>query len=329
MAPYYWALRLRHRLYDSGKKKSFRSPVRTIVVGNITVGGTGKTPFVEMLLGLLDGRGAAVLSRGYGRKTKGFLEVCTDGTSRQFGDEPLQIKRKFPDVRVAVDADRVEGCRILAEQGAECIILDDAFQHRRLIPDLAIVLVDWSRPVYEDDLLPLGRLRDIPERLEVADVVVVTKCPAYISREDREAWREKLRLREDQTLLFTEIAYCDMEPVFGNVCESRYKYSTKAVSVTAIASDGPFKNYVSSKFELEKTISFGDHHDFSAGDISGMQAVAEHYPNALFLTTEKDAQRLRAVSASLPHTIKKRLYYIPIQARFCFPEDQQTLAGLL
>lgn len=329
MAPYYGILRLRHRLYDSGKKKSFRSPVRTVVVGNVTVGGTGKTPFVEMLLGLLADRGAAVLSRGYGRKTKGFQEVSVDGTPRQFGDEPLQIKRKFPDVTVAVDADRVEGCRILAEKGARCIILDDAFQYRALAADVSIVLVDWSRPVYEDELLPLGHLRDLPERLEAADIVVVTKCPAFFSENDRAEWRMRLKLRDSQALLFTEIAYCDSKPVFPSLVEPRFKYSPKAVVFSGIASDKLFLNYVAMSCEIEKHIAFGDHHNFTSGDIDVILSAAQAHPGAVVLTTEKDAQRLRAIEKNLPMALRQRLFYIPIEARFIFPEDIRTIMEIL
>ena len=190
LAPYYWALKLRHFLYDSGLRKVHRSPVPTICIGNITVGGTGKTPHTEMLLRLLqsrpewEGKNVAVLSRGYGRKSKGFRLIEADDPASMTGDEPLQIKRKFPDTTVAVDRDRMEGCRILAgDDGcspdsighkADLIILDDAFQHRALDADFKIVLMDYGRPVYKDHLLPLGRLRDLPERTSKADIVIVT-----------------------------------------------------------------------------------------------------------------------------------------------------------
>ena len=176
-------LRIRHIAYNKGWKKSFRASTPTICVGNVTVGGTGKTPHVEMLLrrlGVSDKwafRPLAVLSRGYKRKSRGFQIVQPDSSASFAGDEPLQIARKFPGVTVAVDKDRVEGCKKL--QGADLIILDDAFQYRRLIPGLSIVLMDYNRPVYEDKLLPWGRLRDLPSRMQEADIVIVTKCPVY------------------------------------------------------------------------------------------------------------------------------------------------------
>ena len=148
-------LRIRHLLYNKGWKKSFSAPVPTVCVGNITVGGTGKTPHVELLLRLLlaAGKQPAVLSRGYKRKLKGFQQVPADGTAALYGDEPVQIAHKFPEVPVAVDKDRVHGCDQLAAK-ASCIVLDDAFQYRRLQATLNVVLVDYNRPVFKDRLLP-------------------------------------------------------------------------------------------------------------------------------------------------------------------------------
>lgn len=220
LAPYYWTLRLRHLFYDKGWKKVQTAPVPTICVGNIAVGGTGKTPFTELLLkmlgaagaadtagatGMADGgagaagteslaRAAGVLSKGYGRKSKGFLYVTPDGTPGQFGDEPLQIKRKFPDLPIAVCSSRIEGCSRMAGDGCGLIILDDAFQHRALKADCNIVLVEYGRPLRKDHLLPLGRLRDIPERVADADIIIASKCPDDLTAAEREAWLAGLGL---------------------------------------------------------------------------------------------------------------------------------------
>ena len=200
--PYYMVLRLRDRYYSRTGRKAAGAEVPTLCIGNVTVGGTGKTPHVEMVLRLLQqheewgARSLAVLSRGYGRDSTGFQQVIASGSAEAFGDEPLQIKKKFPGVTVAVDENRVEGCDLLVHPDklagrkyakkcwnrdfppAEYIILDDAFQYRKLKATRSVVLVDWSRPVHKDMLLPLGRLRDLPERIYDADVVIVTKCPA-------------------------------------------------------------------------------------------------------------------------------------------------------
>ena len=171
-------------------KKAPGAAVPTICVGNITVGGTGKTPHTEMILRLLQeaGRsGLAVLSRGYKRKSKGFQTVQVDSTAAFAGDEPLQIKRKFPAVDVAVDKNRVEGCAKLVESGASLIVLDDAFQYKKLHASLNVVLVNSHRPIFEDRLLPFGRLRDLPSRIADADVVIVSKCPREMEAEERGA----------------------------------------------------------------------------------------------------------------------------------------------
>ena len=179
-------LSLRHLAYDKGWKKVQKADVPTICVGNITVGGTGKTPHVELLLRLLEFRAVAVLSRGYKRKSRGFRVVQETDTARSVGDEPLQMARKFPSATVAVDKDRLHGCRELAAGHPQVIVLDDAFQYRKLDASLKIVLVDYSRPVFEDRLLPWGRLRDLPSRIRKAHAVVVTKCPSELSDEEKE-----------------------------------------------------------------------------------------------------------------------------------------------
>lgn len=207
--PYSLTLACRHALYNIGLFKSHKAAVPTICVGNITVGGTGKTPHTEMILRMLledeqwQDKNIAVLSRGYKRKSKGFQQVVLDGTTEDYGDEPLQIKRKFPQVTVAVDKSRKEGCMFLSNPDllqtskkarrcihkdmpkADLIILDDAFQHRAIKPTLSIVLVDYGRPTFKDHLLPIGRLRDLPERIAAADIVIVTKCPSYIDEEEK------------------------------------------------------------------------------------------------------------------------------------------------
>ena len=193
--PYYAILKLRNSLYDKGIRKIHRAEVPTICVGNIAAGGTGKTPHTEMILRELlssskwRGKSIAVLSRGYRRESKGFQQVKENGSATMFGDEPMQIKKNFPEVTVAVDKNRIEGCRFLthpeelksSRSGRRCwekdmpaadiIVLDDAFQYRKLRADLNIVLVDYNHPLHKDHLIPLGRLRDLPERIEDADII--------------------------------------------------------------------------------------------------------------------------------------------------------------
>ena len=324
-------LRLRHLAYNKGWKKSFKADVPTICVGNITVGGTGKTPHVEMLLRQLrvsDRWGfkpLAVLSRGYKRKSRGFQTVQPDSSASFAGDEPLQIARKFHGVTVAVDKNRVEGCRKL--EGADLIVLDDAFQYRRLQPSLSIVLVDFNRPVYEDRLLPYGRLRDLPSRLYAADIVIVTKCPPELDSWTRQEMRRKLSLKPEPKLFFTSIKYASPEPVFPEA-DPRYTYSSKVILVSGIANNAPLRSYLSDSYKIVKRLEYKDHHRFTKADVRAMAAAVKETPTACVMTTEKDAQRLREAKA-VPDALKQRLFYLPIEAAFISPEDEKAFVEVL
>ena len=217
--PYWLTLKVRHFLFDNGIRKVYTPEVPSICIGNITVGGTGKTPHTEMLVRTLledeqwQGKNIAVLSRGYKRKSKGFQQVVADGRAIDFGDEPLQIKKKFPVVTVAVDSSRKEGCMFLTDpesvktskKGRRCIhkdfpkadliLLDDAYQHRKVKAGVSIVLVDYSRPIFKDHLMPLGKLRDLRERIAAADIIIVSKCPKYIDGWEKSNWAVALGLQ--------------------------------------------------------------------------------------------------------------------------------------
>lgn len=331
-------LALRHFFYDKGWKKSFRASVPTICVGNITVGGTGKTPHTELVLRkLLQSddwaySNLAVLSRGYKRKGKGFQVVSREeGSARQYGDEPLQMARKFPVVTVAVDKDRVRGCETLAAGGsvpsAELIVLDDAFQYRRLKADLNIVLVDYNRPVQKDLLLPWGRLRDLKSRMKAADIIIVTKCPAYLDDWERSRWAKQLRLAPEQKLYFSTLTYGAMEPVFPEG-DPRYIYSKRLVLFTGIANDAPLRNFLSDSYKIVRRIGFPDHHRFTRADVRTLRAAMKAHPTACLVTTEKDAQRIVDVK-NMPEDLRKRMFMIPVQACFLTPEEDAAFTETL
>lgn len=337
---YRLVLSLRNARYKGGRH-SIKAPVPTVCIGNITVGGTGKTPHAEMLLRLLLGserwgsRRIALLSLGYKRRSKGFQEVPFNGTTALCGDEPLQIKRKFPPVTVAVCKDRVAACEKLAEDGAELILLDDAYQYRRLKADLNIVLSPYDRPVTEDSLLPTGRLRDLPGRLYEADVVIVTKCPYALEAQEKADMAHTLgfesydpntflALHKGRTipLLFTGINYERPVPVFEEG-DSRYTYSQKLVLFSGIADDAQLRNYLSDNYKIVEHIHFPDHHAYTRSDLRTLRAAMRHNPTAAFATTEKDAQRLRDL-AKLPEELKARLFYFPINVDF-FSDGEREL----
>jgi len=342
-------LRIRHWLYDKGWKKSFPAAVPTVCVGNLTVGGTGKTPHVELLLRLLLGAGQqpAVLSRGYKRKLKGFQAVPADGTAARYGDEPVQIAHKFPQVAVAVDQDRVHGCAQLTachpepspchpepspchperSRGISCVVLDDAFQYRRLQATLNVVLVDYNRPIFKDCLLPWGRLRDLPGRLKAAQAVIVTKCPAEVSDEERALWRKNLKLTQEQPLFFTTLQYIAAQPVFPEA-DKHYLYAKQCTVVTGIANDAPLRRYLSDTYKILQHLQFPDHHAYGKGDLRRIAGAVKASATSCLITTEKDAQRLRDCK-NVPQSVRERLFYIPVEAAFLTPEEQEAFCRLL
>lgn len=365
LAPYFIALKIRHFLYDKSIRKSVSAEVPTICIGNITVGGTGKTPHTEMVIRLLQStpglkeKKIAVLSRGYKRKSKGFQQVMA-GTDADFaGDEPLQIKNKFPEITVAVDADRVEGCDFLchpeklesSKKGKKClnkdfpapdvIILDDAFQHRALKPALSILLIDWNRPVHKDSLIPIGRLRDLKERTLAADIIIVSKCPSYIEEEEMHKWLKSLGIKDfdeksregvnksgkRQTVLFSTIGYDTPEPVFPEG-DTRYVYAQRAVAFTGIANDRPFLKHLKGTYMLMGHIGFGDHHKFTASDIAAIKKSSDANPTAIVMTTEKDSQRVIGLK-NIPESLKQRMFRVPIKVSFLSEEESEAFLNRL
>jgi tetraacyldisaccharide 4'-kinase len=324
-------LAIRHFFYDKGWKKSQEASVPTVCIGNITVGGTGKTPHTEMVLRKLlhsddwAYSNLAVLSRGYKRKSKGFQLVPRDGTALLYGDEPLQMAKKFPAVTVAVDKDRVRGCGKLAD--AHLIVLDDAFQYRRLKADINVVLVDYNRPVHKDTLLPWGRLRDLKSRLKAADMVIVTKCPAYVDDWERSQWVKYLRLSPEQKLFFTTLTYGAPEPVFPEG-DARYTYSKRLVLFTGIANDAPLRSYLSDTYKIVRRIGFPDHHKYTRADIGTLKAAVKEFPTACLVTTEKDAQRIVDVK-NVPEELRLRMFQIPVEAAFLTPEEDAAFTETL
>ena len=349
--PYWLTLKLRHLMYDCGLKKVHTAEVPTICVGNITVGGTGKTPHTEMIVRTLledpywGSKHIAVLSRGYKRATKGFQQVVCDGTAKEFGDEPLQIKRKFPSVTVAVDKSRKRGCGFLSNPElmltsrkarkcmhkdfpkADIIILDDAFQHRALKPSVSVVLVDYSRPTFKDHLMPLGKLRDLRERISAADIVVVSKCPRFMDPWERSKWTENLKIRDDQHLFFTSIGYDHAQAVFPEG-DPHYIYTHRLILVSGIANDRPLRTYLTDSYKIIRHFDFPDHHKFGRADIATIRRAADAYPTSVVMTTEKDCQRIRDCKG-ISDNLKKRMFYAPIKVNFFAEDEKEAFAATL
>lgn len=366
LSPYYLTLKIRHAMYDHGVFfKVHTCEIPTICVGNIAAGGTGKTPHTEMiireLLGSADWRdkNIAVLSRGHKRKSKGFQQILATDSAVFSGDEPLQIKNKFPGVTVAVDRTRVEGCDFLLHPQllhssrkargcvnkemakSDLIVLDDAFQYRSLKAYFNIVLVDYNRPPCRDRLLPFGRLRDLPERLHYANIIIVTKCPAYMEPGEKVEWAKSLGITDfdpdtcqgtdplgkTMTVLFTTINYCGLEPVFDG-SDSHYIYSKKLILVSGIASDAPLKRYLGDNYQIVKHFKFADHHKYKRLDIKRICRAMNMWPTAVVATTEKDSQRLRCCKR-IPDILKKRSFQIPIEVDFITEHEREVFRNTL
>ena len=320
---------IRNKLFDWKILPSKEFDIPVISVGNLTVGGTGKTPHTEYLINLLkDKYKVALLSRGYKRKSKGFRLATPTSSAKEIGDEPYQIKAKFPDIHVAVDADRRHGIHSLCERevskDTEVILLDDAFQHRYVTPGINIVLMDYNRPIYEDAMMPTGMLREPASSLHRAHTIIVTKCPKDIKPIDFRIVAKNLELRPYQRLYFTTFSYGDMQ-AFNTPHETKalstLSVHTHILLVTGIASAAPLVEKLREHTEHITHMEYGDHHNFTRSELQDIckTYAAIESEDKIIITTEKDAARLS--SYPLDDMVKKNLYILPIEVKFL--QDQQ------
>lgn len=317
----------RNKMFDFGilTQREFKIPV--LVVGNIAVGGTGKTPHTEYLVRLLSGRyKVGVLSRGYNRKTSGFVLADDKASASTIGDESYQIYQKFGNqgVMVAVCEDRCAGIDHMLEidPTLNLIILDDAFQHRYVKPRVSVVLTEYSRPVYSDSMLPAGRLRENKGALHRADIVIVTKCPPDMKQLEYRLFVKNLNLYPYQKLYFSTYIYDDIKPVFpemsGDIASiSELDKSKYVIALAGIAHPQSFIKYLRATRAKVSSMVFPDHHNYNRDDISDLISKIKSSPdvkNTIVITTEKDAMRIKGIKG-LPKGLKSRLYYIPISVR--------------
>ena len=321
---------VRNKLFDWGflRSKSFGVPV--ICIGNLSVGGTGKTPHTEYLIKLLrDNYHVAVLSRGYKRHSRGYVLATPQSTARSIGDEPYQMHTKFPSVTLAVDENRCHGIEQLLsikEPSIEVVLLDDAFQHRHVKAGMNILLTDYHRLLCDDVLLPAGRLREPACGKNRAQIVIVTKCPDDIKPIDFNIITKRLHLYPYQQLYFSRFRYGSLLPLFPEKTKERISCtgSEQVLLVTGIASPAPLVEEVESYTPDVNLLEFGDHHDFGEKDL---QLIEEQFARLkegkrLIITTEKDATRLKNHPA-LNETLKPYIYVLPIEIEFL--QNQQYI----
>ncbi|MDQ1770034.1 tetraacyldisaccharide 4'-kinase [Labilibaculum sp. A4] len=318
---------VRNLLFDFNILPSTEFKIPIISVGNITVGGTGKTPHIEYLITLLkDDYKIATLSRGYKRKSKGYILADGASTSYQIGDEPMQIKRKFPDILVSVDKKRVNGVKNLlqSEHGTDlaAVLLDDAFQHRSIKAGLSILLIDYNRPITQDYIMPYGRLRESAGEKDRANIIIVSKSPENMTPIDRRIIVKELDLLPFQSLYFTSLDYGNLEPVFRDnainiINEDWDKDNFSILLVTGIANPKPLREYLENFSDLVEELKFPDHYSFGTKDIDLIHSKFEHLKgeNKIIVTTEKDATRFYDMDIN-HESIKKHLFYIPLRIKF-------------
>ncbi len=317
---------LRKLLYrwDILKSTSFNLPV--ISVGNMSIGGTGKSPHIEYLIRMLkDHINVATLSRGYGRQSKGFRWVKASDSSLDVGDEPLQFAKKFRNVAVAVGENRVLAVVQMIKElpMIQTILLDDAYQHLAIDPGFNLLLTEYSRPYHSDILLPSGRLREWRSGASRADAVIVTKCPELSDPIDGEAWRTRLDLHPEQKLFFSRYRYGKPYFILDEDITLELHGGQDVLVVSAIANTDYLLDYLNPRCNGLKAIDFEDHHYFNAYEIGQIERSYIHFSESekLIITTEKDATRL-LLHRDIIVAKKLPIFVLPVEVEFCGPESE-------
>lgn len=312
---YYVVTELRNRMYDQGLKPSVRFEIPVISVGNLSVGGTGKTPMIEYLIRLLQPQyRLATLSRGYGRKSRGFRIADSHDSAATLGDEPFQLYKKYGQkITVSVGEERALAIPLILQEHEDTnvILLDDAFQHRRVVPRFSILLTDYHKPFFNDFILPSGRLRESRGNASRADVIVVTKCPSTVSGNEITAITTLVKRYTDKPIFFSTIRYGEATPFLNSV----QKPIKNITVITAIANADPLIEYVNQNYKLTKHFSYRDHHYYTAEDVRTWKAFAGQNADTVFLTTEKDKVKLEA--PEFQNELRSLcFYYLPIEMEF-------------
>lgn len=323
-------VRLRNWMFNIGLKKSRSFDIPVISVGNIIVGGSGKTPHVEYLINLLHEKfRVAVLSRGYKRKSHGYLLAGKDTIMPEIGDEPFQMKSKYSDIYVAVDKDRCHGIDRLttddATKDVDAILLDDAYQHRYVKPGINILLIDYHRLIIYDKLLPAGRMREPKEGTSRADIVIITKCPKDLKPMEFRVLKRALNLYPYQDLYFTTLRYNALKALFSDerLSLNALPKNVNIMLLTGIASPEQMMVDLQTVSKRITPLTFGDHHLFTAEDVEQINSTfaAMHKPKVI-ITTEKDATRLENLDG-LSEETKSNIYALPIRIQFMLGGEEE------
>lgn len=312
---YGFILWLRNKLYDWDILSSQEVDIKTIVVGNLALGGTGKTPFIEYLINLFPQRHIAVLSRGYGRKTKGTLFAEPNLTADEIGDEPLQIIKKHPEITLCVERDRLKGIEAIKAQNpdVEFIILDDAFQHRRLKGGMNILLTTFQKPFFRDYYIPSGTLRDHKVRARDANLIVLSKTPLSAEPAQVKAIQSNLKYLK-KPVYFSHLKYGEYQTLNSTKALGQYEYFA---AVTGIANPELFIDRIKKDFSLEKHFKFPDHYTFNRSTLDVFQDFIGNFGpgKVALITTEKDAMRLMKFEREMA-SLGLHFFYLPVEVEF-------------
>lgn len=295
------------------KSTSFGKPI--ICIGNITVGGTGKSPLTEYLARLLSAYKPSLVSRGYRRKTKGMVVAKPSSTAAQIGDEPRQMLNKFPNMPIVADGDRVRAVNyLLSHTDTGVVLMDDGFQHRSIKAGLNIVVCDYARPMWEDHTFPAGNLREPWRGHRRADIILVNKCPADLTTQQRAEIIKKIKLKKNQSIFFSTIKYGELMQL--NHQTARLHSEKRFVAVAGVGRPEPFFDEVKRRFTDVATLSFPDHCNFGKAETNKIIDVVDAMgPNTAIITTEKDATRFPDV--------RTEIFYIPIELQILFGQEQE------
>ncbi len=328
-------IRIRNYFFDIGRTESKEYTLPIISIGNITVGGTGKTPLTELLIKtLIKDYHIALISRGYKRKTKGVLISDNNSSVYDIGDEPFQIKSKFPELTVTVAEKRVEGIdqMLNLKNKPEVIIMDDAYQHRYVKPGFSLLVCDYNRPLWKDFMLPAGELREPINGKKRANIILINKCPENISLKKQNYITKKLNLHTDQSVYFSTIGYQNCISLF---CKNKTLTETDlqdyaVLLVTGIANPKPLLEYIKSKSNNVELLQFADHYQFKEVDL---QKIINQFENLngnkkIILTTEKDAVRFKEI-LNAENPISKSLWYIPIEIKILNNQRKEFLGKIV
>ncbi len=325
---------LRNLLFDKGFLISEEQGIPVICVGNLSVGGTGKTPHVEYLAGILKERfNVAVISRGYGRKSRGFRIVTTESPVEETGDEPLQIALRHPEITVAVDGNRRRGIAgiLRSTPSTDVVIMDDGFQHRRVKPGLSVVLTRYNNLFTDDILLPCGTLREQRRGIGRADIVVVTGAPPTITTEEAARISASAAQNSSLKVFFTTPVYDRPQPLFPDRCRVAAPFSgagtpPSLLLVTGIADPSSLVNYLSGLAASIKHMRFGDHHSYRQRDFDSIAAeakkISDRSDNYYIFTTQKDAVKLKMAKGMAPE-VAERIFVIPISVTTLHDDGKQ------